>query len=59
MFDSRYDPELSSMGLKQADEAGKRFKNENRRVKYIFCSPYIRCLQTVYPIAEALDLPIR
>lgn len=51
------DPPLSQRGLRQANCLKDRLVNTN--IKHIFCSPYIRCLQTVTPLAEALGIPIK
>ncbi|MEC4985952.1 MAG: histidine phosphatase family protein [Oscillatoria sp. PMC 1068.18] len=53
----RYDPPLSDDGVIQAQELGQRLKNEN--ISHIFCSPFLRTVQTAYQVAEALDLPIK
>ena len=51
------DPALSEHGKGQAEEAAVFFKD--KAIKHIFCSPFLRCIQTTYPIAKLLDLPIK
>jgi 8-oxo-dGTP diphosphatase len=53
--DDRLRP-LSKPGRRQAEELAAWLKNEP--VDAIFSSPYVRCLQTVEPLAEARKLPI-
>ena len=52
-----YDPPLSEDGLIQAQELGQRLKSE--KISHIFCSPFLRTLQTAAPVAEILDLPLK
>lgn len=51
-----YDPPLSSEGLLQARELALRLRRET--VRAVFCSPYLRTVQTAAPVAEALGLPL-
>lgn len=51
------DPELSAHGEKQAQELAEYFVN--KKVAHIFCSPFLRCLQTIEPVAEKLNLPFK
>uniref|UniRef100_A0AC35F7C2 Phosphoglycerate mutase n=1 Tax=Panagrolaimus sp. PS1159 TaxID=55785 RepID=A0AC35F7C2_9BILA len=46
------DPPLTEKGVNQAKEAGKRLRDEE--IDYIFCSPFIRCLQTATAIVGEL-----
>jgi len=51
------DPELSDNGEKQAQELAEYFAN--KKVAHIFCSPFLRCLQTIEPVVERLNLPLK
>jgi broad specificity phosphatase PhoE len=53
----RYDPPLSEDGLIQAQQLGERLRSS--KISHIFCSPFLRTIQTADRIAEALDLPIK
>jgi broad specificity phosphatase PhoE len=53
----RYDPPLSALGFKQAQELGAYF--QSAKVDHLFCSPFLRALQTAAPIAQGLGLPIK
>ncbi len=53
----RYDPPLSEDGFIQAEELGKRLKNEN--ITQIFSSPFLRTIQTANKVAQVLNLPIK
>jgi broad specificity phosphatase PhoE len=46
------DPPLTEKGLNQAKEVGKRLREEE--IDYIFCSPFIRCLQTATALVGEL-----
>uniref|UniRef100_A0A914DMA4 Phosphoglycerate mutase n=1 Tax=Acrobeloides nanus TaxID=290746 RepID=A0A914DMA4_9BILA len=46
------DPHLTDRGLKQAEEVGKRLANE--KIDYVFCSPFLRCVQTISQILKQL-----
>jgi broad specificity phosphatase PhoE len=52
-----FDPHLSEKGMLQAQKLAQRLEGEG--ISHIFSSPYLRTLQTAWPIAEALDLPIK
>lgn len=52
-----YDPPLSSDGLVQAKQLGKRLVEQG--IVHIFASPFLRTVQTAYQVAEALDLSIK
>lgn len=51
-----YDPPLSREGFVQARELADRLQREP--IAHIFCSPYLRAVQTAAPIATALGLPL-
>lgn len=53
----RYDPPLSDDGHLQAQQLAQRLQTE--RIAHIFCSPFLRAIQTGYPVAEALDLSLK
>jgi len=53
--DDRLRP-LNKAGRRQAQALAEGLKNE--RIDKILSSPYIRCVQTVEPLAAALQLPI-
>lgn len=52
-----YDPHLSEDGELQAWELGQRLKGES--IDHIFCSPFLRTVQTANHVAEVLDLPLK
>ncbi len=52
----RYDPPLSDNGVIQAQDLAQKLKLSN--IKYIFCSPFLRTIQTAYEIAKELNLLI-
>jgi broad specificity phosphatase PhoE len=51
-----YDPPLAEDGIAQAKLLGKRLQSE--QIHHIFCSPFLRTVQTAFEVAEILDLPI-
>jgi broad specificity phosphatase PhoE len=51
------DPHLSEDGVQQARETGERLRGEG--IRHIFCSPFLRTVETAHHIAEILDLPVR
>lgn len=51
------DPHLSSDGIVQAQETGRRLRPE--RIRHIFASPFLRTVETAFHIAEALDIEIK
>jgi broad specificity phosphatase PhoE len=53
----RYDPPLSKDGLIQAQQLAHRLKHET--IEHIFVSPFLRAIQTAYPIAKNLNLPLK
>lgn len=53
----RYDPPLSEDGFVQAEQLAQRLKGEN--IRHIFCSPFLRTVQTAHAVANALDLPLK
>jgi len=57
LAENRYDPPLSDLGQEQAETLGDLLLTEG--IRHIFSSPFLRCLQTAYPIAQKLDLLIK
>lgn len=53
----RYDPPLSAQGFQQVEQLSHRLAPE--KIDHLFCSPFLRTLQTGYLLAEKLDLPIK
>ncbi|MGK7932449.1 MAG: histidine phosphatase family protein [Microcystaceae cyanobacterium] len=53
----RYDPPLSEDGKIQAQQLANRLKPEN--IKHIFVSPFLRTIETAYPIAQTLNLSLK
>ncbi len=53
----RYDPPLSAQGFRQVEQLSDRLAQEN--FDHLFCSPFLRTIQTAYLFAEKLDLPIK
>lgn len=53
----RYDPPLSQDGFIQAKLLANRLKN--MPIQHIFCSPFLRTIQTANAVAEVLDLPMK
>jgi broad specificity phosphatase PhoE len=52
-----YDPHLSEDGEIQAQKLAQRLKGE--LIDHIFCSPFLRTIQTANPVAEVLGLPLK
>ncbi|KAK9453838.1 histidine phosphatase superfamily [Dipodascopsis uninucleata] len=52
------DPALSEHGLDQAEELGKYYDTVDPKIDRVFSSPFYRCLQSINPTAEKLDLEI-
>ncbi len=55
------DPEnspLSQRGHLQATEVSKFLLETEHNIKHIFCSPFLRTIQTAHPVAEVLNLSI-
>lgn len=52
-----YDPPLSARGWQQSLELVSLIKTD--RIEKIFASPYLRALQTAYPLAQSLGLSIQ
>jgi broad specificity phosphatase PhoE len=50
------DPPLSAAGRREAEALAWRLAGE--RIAHLFCSPFLRCVETAAPIAGRLDLPI-
>jgi broad specificity phosphatase PhoE len=57
----RYDPPLADSGHRQAQQLAHQFHTDPKfkGIKHIFCSPFLRTIQTAAPIAQALNLPIK
>jgi len=51
-----YDPPLSAQGHQQAQRLATYFHNQT--LDYIFCSPFLRAIQTAAPIAQIQQLPL-
>ncbi len=52
-----YDPPLAEDGFLQAQALGRRLKSE--RISQIFCSPFLRTVQTATEVAQILNLSIK
>jgi broad specificity phosphatase PhoE len=52
-----FDPPLTPDGLQQAQQTAERLAG--RGILHVFCSPFLRTLQTATAIADVLDLPIK
>ena len=52
-----YDPPLTPDGVQQARETARRLAGLG--IRHIFCSPFLRTLQTAAEIANVLDLPMK
>jgi broad specificity phosphatase PhoE len=52
-----YDPPLSALGWQQSLELVAKLQNSH--IQKIFTSPYLRTIQTAYPIAQSLGLSIQ
>jgi broad specificity phosphatase PhoE len=53
----RYDPPLSEEGHRQAQQLARRL--QSKAIAHIFCSPFLRAIQTAHPVAEALNLRLK
>ncbi|RMF25407.1 MAG: histidine phosphatase family protein [Cyanobacteria bacterium J083] len=53
----RYDPPLSDDGLIQAQKLAERLKTE--QISQIFCSPFLRAIQTANEVAKILKLELQ
>lgn len=51
-----YDPPLSELGQSQANALAEQLKDE--QIDRIYCSPFLRTIQTAHPLAQILELPI-
>lgn len=51
-----HDPPLSARGRAQAEALARRLAREP--LAHVFSSPFLRCVETASPIAEALDLAV-
>jgi broad specificity phosphatase PhoE len=52
-----YDPPLAESGLTQAKDLAEQLATSE--IKHIFTSPYLRAIQTAYPVAQKGQLPIK
>ena len=52
-----YDPPLSPRGVAQARELGERLLAEG--IAHVFCSPFLRSVETAHEVAAILGLPVR
>lgn len=53
----RYDPALSDQGFVQVQQLANRLKQEP--IDHLFCSPFLRAIQTAHPISQLLNLPMK
>ena len=53
----RYDPALSDEGFVQVQQLANRLKQEP--IDHLFCSPFLRAIQTAHPISQLLELPLK
>ena len=53
----RYDPPLSELGQVQALALTQRFARQP--IDHLFCSPFLRAIQTAVPLAETLGLKLK
>ncbi|CAK9048843.1 unnamed protein product [Durusdinium trenchii] len=58
-YSTGFDPQLTRRGFFQAEGLAEMFRGSGIEIDAIFSSPFIRCLQTVTPLAKALGLKIR
>ena len=54
--DRPFDPPLSALGRRQAQALARRLARAP--LAHLFSSPFLRCVETTSPIADALDLSI-
>ncbi|KAI5850135.1 histidine phosphatase superfamily [Tricharina praecox] len=52
------DPPLAAYGVEQAHELATYAASVDPKIERIYSSPFYRCLETINPLAEILDLPI-
>ena len=57
-FSEPLDPPLTPKGLRQSRQLAELLASEPP-IDAIFCSPWLRALQTIAPLANARGLPIR
>lgn len=58
-FNLPKDPPLADEGHAQAQQLSKYLLNTARNVKYIFCSPFTRTVQTIEPYCRATGIKLR
>ncbi len=51
------DPGLTQIGLQQAAALATRF--DGQHITHLYCSPFLRSLETMRPLADAKQLPVR
>lgn len=56
-LDTSLNSDLSPRGARQVERLVDRFRD--LPIRAVYASPFNRCLQTAWPIAEALGLPVR
>ena len=56
-FSGSHDPQLTTKGLEQARQVATLLRSEPA-IDAIFCSPFIRAIQTAAPLAVARQLPL-
>jgi broad specificity phosphatase PhoE len=52
-----FDPSLSDLGKRQAEDLAKKLKNKN--IDYLFSSPFMRTLETAFIIAQYTALKVK
>jgi transcription factor C subunit 7 len=52
------DPPLAAHGTEQAKELTAHLVKLDPKIDRIYSSPFYRCLETINPTAEALDLQV-
>ncbi|PXF46033.1 Protein UBASH3A-like [Gracilariopsis chorda] len=55
--DSPHDPFLTEVGLRQANSLGQHLSD--KRLSHIFCSPFLRTVQTANEVSKVTGLPIK
>ncbi|KAI5815875.1 histidine phosphatase superfamily [Pyronema omphalodes] len=52
------DPPLAAYGVQQANQLAEHASKLSPAIDRIYSSPFYRCIETINPLAEKLDLPI-
>ncbi|KAJ3437844.1 hypothetical protein M0812_17015 [Anaeramoeba flamelloides] len=57
----KLNPPLTQEGILMAEQTGESLVEQLKEtpIKAIYCSPYLRCLQTAKPLSELTGLPIK